>query len=156
MLCWFFFFSLFYLVKEIGYTSLSYSSCCSLRILSTLHCESFSTTSLTVSKNSSMISFDNFSNETWNTKSVIYIVLIMLLTKDLVKVIDFPTSEPHGIIHLLVTAILLGNLYLIIVVRKYFASVVTCTSLVIKKRSNSYCNFNFTSAIILMFYFGWA
>lgn len=153
MLSWFSFFSLIYLIKEISDTSLSYSNSLSFWILSTLHCESFSTTSLTVSKNSSMISFNNFTNETWNTKSVIYIILIMFLIENLIKIIDFPSSESHCVIHLLVIFLIVGNLYLIIVVRKYFACVMPSTFLVIKKWSNSDCYFNFTSTIVFVFYF---
>ena len=152
MLSWFSFFSLIYLIKEISDTSLSYSISLSVWILSTLHCESFSTTSLTVSKNSSMISFNNFTNKTWNTKSVIDIILIMFLIKNLIKIIDLPSSKSACVIHLVI-AIIVGNLYLIIVVRKYFTCVMTSTFLVIKKWSNSYCYFNFTSTIVFVFYF---
>ena len=157
VLRWFFFFCLVYLIKQIGYTSLCYSVRLSVRVFGTFHSESFSTTGLTVGEDGSVISFDNLSDETGNAEAVIHIVLIMFLVEDLIKVVDLSSSEVtlHGVVHLVIT-ITVGNLYLIIVVRKYFALLMPCAFLMTKQRPNSDSDFDFTSTVVLVFYFGWA
>ena len=157
VLSWFFLFRRVYLFKQISYTSLCYADCLSLRVFSSFHCESFSTTSLTVGKHRSMISFHNFADETGNTKSIVDIVLIMFLVENLIKVIDLSSSKAtlHGVIHLVIT-ITIGNLYLIVVVRKYFPLLMSCAFLMTQERSNSDGYFDFASTVVLVFYFGWA
>lgn len=155
MFGWLFFFFLIYLFEKISDTSLCYSTSLPFRIFSTLHCESFSTTCLSVSKNSSMITFHNFTNQSWNSKSIIHIILRMLLIENLIEIIDFAASKSTtslSSIHCI--GIIIGYFNLIIVVRKYFANSLTLLLLMIKQRSDSDCYFNFASTIVFMFYFG--
>ena len=129
MFCWLFFFFLIDLFKQISNTSLSNSICLSIGIFSTLHSKSFTTSCLSVSKYSSVVTFYNFTNKTRYTKSFIHIILIMLLIKNLIKIIYLPSSKACCSIHLI--SIIISYFYLIVIVRKYFTNLVTCTSFVI-------------------------
>jgi hypothetical protein len=79
----------------------------------------------------------------------------MFLIEYLIKVIDLPASKAltSSLVHL-AGSVIVGNLYLIIVVRKYFTNVVAGTFLMSKKRPDSYSYFYFASTVIFMFYFG--
>lgn len=129
MLCWFFFFFLIDLFKQICNTSLCNSICLSIRIFSSFHSKCFTTSSLSISKNSPVIALYNFSNETRYAKTFIHIILIMLLIKNLIKIIYLPSSKACGGIHLI--SVIISYFYLIVIVRKYFTNLVTCTSLMI-------------------------
>ena len=125
---------LFDLLEQFHNSSLRYSRRFYIRCASSffvfsfisLHGESFSTSSLTISENRCMVTFDHLGNQARNTEALINVILTMLRSKHLVKIVYFsPTKSPLSRVHLfqlgLISVCVMYNFYLIIAINLDFA-----------------------------------
>ena len=150
-----FFFFLCYLIKQICNSSLSNAINIFIGIITSLHCEGLSTTCLPVSKHSTMVSFHYLTNQSWYAKTLIYIVLIIILPKYLIKWVNFASIETTSYSHLLLV-ILVWNLNLVFTIHLYFTYLMSLLFFIRKKRTNSNSYFNFAAIIIFWLNFRWA